>query len=460
MSEFHSGVGSMTKAPSENDGVTSNLDLFAKSDRDISLKEGRQSFVRPISENELGPYSFLIPAESGLFPDTSSFRLSGEISMQKENEDGEWINIDNTDKVSVCNLVPASLFKTLEVSLNGVVVSFVASPNYAYKAYLETICSYGTDAARTHLATSRYLNDIAGKYDDVTFKTAQTEQETSWDKRRKWFLDGAKCDFSTPLHIDVFNTPRLFPDHVNIELKLARNNDSFSIMQAQNNTSKYKLKITNLLLEYIKIKVDHRVQKSLESSIKSGQLMNYPITRTLIRTRALDAGANMVKISPLFLGAKLPNQIILGMVKTAALTGSIHHNPFNFQHFNVESVQLELNSQLIPSQPLKINANSKTFMRQFRYLYDNLGIGHGNEGCLIEPSEFLGGKCIYSWDLNPDKCAGAHLHQEQSGTIGFLFNFTEPLPMGVSLICHASWSDQLSFNLYGDALLSSKSLMI
>ena len=57
-----------------------------------------------------------------------------------------------------------SLFSQVDVTLNGTLIT--SSMNtYAYRAYLETLLSYGPAAKRSQLTASLFYKDEAGKLD-------------------------------------------------------------------------------------------------------------------------------------------------------------------------------------------------------------------------------------------------------------------------------------------------------
>ena len=67
---------------------------------------------------------------------------------------------------STANLFPHALFSQIDLEIDGVNLS--SQDNlYPYKAYLETLLTYGHDAKISHLTTSHFAKDSAGYFDDV-----------------------------------------------------------------------------------------------------------------------------------------------------------------------------------------------------------------------------------------------------------------------------------------------------
>ena len=87
-----------------------------------------------------GPFNFRIPSENGLMIDTSSIRLEGKLQIMRVNQvSGNLDKMEAGDDAMLVNLFPAALFRSIEVSLNGTMVSYVSSPASHYRAMIETI---------------------------------------------------------------------------------------------------------------------------------------------------------------------------------------------------------------------------------------------------------------------------------------------------------------------------------
>ena len=69
-----------------------------------------------------------------------------------------------TDKVGLINYAIASLFKDVEIQINGKTITD-GSSNYAERAILEVLLTYGQDAEKTWLHAGGFSKDTAGKMD-------------------------------------------------------------------------------------------------------------------------------------------------------------------------------------------------------------------------------------------------------------------------------------------------------
>jgi len=64
-----------------------------------------------------------------------------------------------TDNVSVFNMFPRSLFKQIEMKVEGKQINDLSSSTYPIKAFMETVLTYGKDAQETHLTAEGFYED-------------------------------------------------------------------------------------------------------------------------------------------------------------------------------------------------------------------------------------------------------------------------------------------------------------
>ena len=74
--------------------------------------------------------------------------------------------LTEADHVGPVNLFLQSLFSQIDVSLNERLIS-PSTPTYPYRALLETLLSYGSDAKNSQLTTALFYKDTAGKIDNA-----------------------------------------------------------------------------------------------------------------------------------------------------------------------------------------------------------------------------------------------------------------------------------------------------
>ena len=107
--------------------------------------ETTETIYKPFASVEQTDIEFLIPSDSDTYIDPN-IKLFNRGKLFKT--DGT--DLAETDYVAGVNNLLHSLFSQCTISLNGTQIS-QASENYNYRAYLESLLSYATDAADSHL---------------------------------------------------------------------------------------------------------------------------------------------------------------------------------------------------------------------------------------------------------------------------------------------------------------------
>ena len=140
----------------------SALDLFYVPPTQTSVEKGTWVDVHPIASfSDTGPTEFEFEGKQE-FLDLAHTLLY--VTVQLVKSDGS--EIDGGSTVAPVNPFLHSLFGQLDIDLNGRTISD-GSSTYPYRAYRETLLSYGEEAKSTHLTSSLFYKDAAGKMDEL-----------------------------------------------------------------------------------------------------------------------------------------------------------------------------------------------------------------------------------------------------------------------------------------------------
>ena len=423
--------------PPHGEMISSALGLFEPEIVESKVIGNKQCIIRPQSIPENGPIQVHIPAEGSYYVDTSSIRANMDFKIQKQDGDGDWIDIKpEVDEPSVApvNLFTKAMFKDVECWLNQKQISLVASTAYHLKAYLETVCTYSGDAARTHLQCSFLHMDVPGKYD--TFPSG------AHVNRAKHIMNGRQIQSTDTIHTELTTMDKYLLPGVTIDFRFSLNSPSMYLQSYAGIHLGLRAVISDFYLSFDRIEVEPTIARHIESQLSQVHSAIYGINRGTIRTKQFGAGEIYAKWQGLYTG-QLPSTIIFGMLDSTAYNGAVGTNPFNFQHFKVNSVQLKKNSTSIPASPLTPDFTKLMANRSYRHFLDAIGVKTGNAPCLIDYAAFLGGATLFAFDLTPDKCASLHGHPKENGVLDIDFRFAEPLEKNITIFALCNFDDQI-----------------
>src|SRR5206468_1690151 len=140
----------------------SEMDLFTVPLTLTSLGSGGWVEYKPISSLADGvPIEFVVSGSGQDYIDLANSQLY----VRAEIVQGTNAAIDNTYHVGPINLLLHSLFSEVDFKLNDTLISSTNN-TYPYRAYIETLLSYGPAAKNSQLTSALYYKDDSHKMDD------------------------------------------------------------------------------------------------------------------------------------------------------------------------------------------------------------------------------------------------------------------------------------------------------
>lgn len=397
--------------------MSSGLDIFDVPSVDSSIKHGKTIYHHlstAINENN-NIFEFVIPSENHEYTYLPLTRLEGEIQVvQTDNT-----VVDNADVVCPTNLLASTLWRQVEVELNGVQIADLSSPTYHYKSFIETHLTYGSGAKQNNMSCVLYHKDAPNL--EETFDNTSP----SYVKRNGWLLQNeGKLQFSTPLHIDFFDSHRFLIPGCVMRIRLVKNEDRVCLMSTAANANAFKIKISKLAISTRRLTIhDDIVERHKLMLLKQPAI--YPIAQSKIRTYTINQGLSSASISNIFCG-KLPRQAIFGFVRSDAFNGAIERNPFKFQPFGLNYFSLMVNGSPVPAAAFTPDFAHHAYTREFAHFLDHLGIGNDNESIHIDNTDFLRNSCFFPFDFSPDLCNNYHHHNNNSGSVNLDLRWSAP----------------------------------
>ena len=133
----------------------------------------------------------------------------------------------DTPVASVNNWLHSSLFGQVDVYLNDTLVT-PSSNTYPFRAYVDTVLSYGVEAKNTQLTSQLWYKDTAGHMDATTVDGGNT----GLIERRRNITESRIVEMMGRLHVDLFLQDRFLLNGVSVSVKirLVRSKDAFSLM--------------------------------------------------------------------------------------------------------------------------------------------------------------------------------------------------------------------------------------
>lgn len=422
--------------------MKSELSLFDIPPTQTTIEGSNWVQYKPISSlTNDSPIEFVIPGNGDDYIDLTHTLLNLRVTLKcntnvKEFPQGVTQEIVNNNIGPVNNFMH-SMFSQLDVFFNQKPVS---PPNnaYAYRAYIETLLNYGPAAKNSHLSSVLWYDDTAGKMDDTK------DENKGLQKRRECLGVGKTIDMIGHLHSDVFNQEKLLLNGVEVRVRMVRSRDTFSLMDTYGYFSIH-IEEANLLVRRVKINPGVLLA---HAKMLSKTTAKYPLTRVEVKAITLNNRVLSQTLDNIILG-QVPKRIIIGFVQNQAYNGDRKRNPFNFQHFNINSLTLFVDGVQVPSKTLQPDfANKKLYVDAYHTLFSGTGIHFLNEGNQITRENYPDGFCLFAFDLTPDLSANecSHWNFIRHGSVRLDVRFDNALTDTVNCIVYAEYDNILEID--------------
>ncbi|KAK3911548.1 hypothetical protein KUF71_004456 [Frankliniella fusca] len=228
----------------------------------------------------------------------------------------------------------------------------------------------GTGCKRRHLQQRMWHEDTAGHDDSL-----DSNQNLGLAWRRSRTKLSREFEMMGPLHLDICNTDRLLLNNCTLRVKLTRSRDAFALMSTKGTE---KIKLLDVKLYVRRVNISPSVLLAHAQALEKSPA-KYPVNRVDIKTGTIAQGMHSKTIDNLFMN-QLPQRVIIGFVDNHAYNGDYARNPYNFQQFNLNYLQLHVDGQAVPSQPLTPDFSKDLYMECYNTLFSGTGIHWKDEG--------------------------------------------------------------------------------
>lgn len=412
----------------------SELDLFMVPPTQTSIEHGQWVEYQPLATlTDKGPIEFNIPGAGDDYIDLANtyFRVRAKVTTAT----GTALDAA-TDIVAPVNYWINSLWSQIDLSLNEKLITS-SNNTYPYRAYIETLLSFGQEAKKSQLTTALWYKDEAGK-----FEVVDGAENTGFTRRSKAVISNGIVDMVGKIHLDMFFQPRYLLNGVDVKLRLSRSKDEFNLMCKEGKS--YKVNINEVTMFVRKVLPNPAVRMGHIKGLEKARA-KYPIRRVETKSFTIPEGNMSVTQENLFLG-QLPKRVVLGFVTNKAFNGTFHMNPFNFRHQDINFLALYVDGQQVPAKPLQPDFSNGKFMRSYLTLYNGTGQYYKNEGNYINRDEYANGYTLFVFDLTPDLFEGAHFNLIKRGTLRLEVHFGQALTSTLNAVVYAEFDNLIEID--------------
>jgi hypothetical protein len=424
-------------------------DLFRNPLYQSDIEEGKWDTVEPSTTNfETGTLSFLVP-ECQEYIDLSETDLYLKCKIVKINKtENTKTKITEANMIAPVNNMLNSIFSQVTVTLNDTPVDN-SNGSYAYRAYIEDLLNYGTQAKKSHLQTQLFEKDTANHFDTIPKAVVikaegkadvpgvEGDQNKAFTARRKKFTDSDQVELWGKIHANIFNTEKYLIPKVKMFINLVRASNDFALLGSETD---FEITIQKARLYVRKVKLSVNLQNQHNKMLNS-QPATYPIRRVVLNTRHIINQTKETILSQLSVG-QMPRRIIFGLVDHQAFSGTLKLNPFNFQNFNLNEISVSVGGTMLPyGKPIRLEYAKNNYVLGYMSLFKGLNKTIYERGHDISYDEYQNGFTLYAFNLTPDLCDGDDFTTFVTGSLDISLKFEKPLDKTVEAIIYLEYDN-------------------
>ena len=190
-------------------------------------------------------------------------------------------DLDETEYTAGNNNLLHSLFSQCSISLNGSQIT-QASEHCGFRAYLESLLTYGNDAAESHLRMAYW------ELDEGDFKAGDCSKpaelfNTSFCARCNHVKKSQEVQMYGRLHADICNVPQLLITGLKVLINLTKAKPELYFLSSKENGKVY-FKILEALSYVKRFRPTSSILTSHNEALLAGYPIRYNITRIEIKT--------------------------------------------------------------------------------------------------------------------------------------------------------------------------------
>ena len=409
--------------------VGSQLDLFKVPGTQTSQEKNNYVPHYPISDAANVALEFDIKP-STMYTDLADTRLYLRCKVLK----GDGTAMPAAAPVSVSNMIFHSLMQRIDVYVGNTLIT-QSNAFYPWKAGLETLLNFGTDAKQSQLASIGYDKD-GSKMKNIVKESKQFEL---WG----------------PLHVDFFFQPKYLVNNVPMRVKINRNSPEFYMV---NSTGvEYGVVITEAVLWVRRVSVSPGIELAHAKALAAGKNAVYPMHRGEIEVISVPQSQQTVTKDNLFM-TRLPKKLVIAMVANDVFNGKAANDPYVFKNYNLKSLEVTVDGENVCGTPLQLEFKNQKYMRAYDGLFHAFNKSYGDSGTDITYEDFKEKYPIFCFDLTADGCgnSGEHFELLKQGNLRLKLHFDQALNETISVIVYGEFESMLEINQNREVVLDYK----
>jgi len=414
--------------PGSVEHISEEISLFEGPVTEVGKKTCDFLDYRPTSQpSRSAPLTFSVMNSN--YVDLKKTRLNVKVRITKKN--GHPMVV--ADKVALVNLSLHSIFRSVDVSLQGIDTSTAIGSNYPYKAMFDVLL----DDEDLNVQTSHFCKDTRGLMDSLIMDLeghSPDQINAGLYERHLWAKNSDIIEMEGEIQADIFKQDRLLLNGVRMNLTFYPHSDNFALMYGGEDAY-YEVHIVDAKLRVCTASLKPATLDGHAKMLESKNAL-YPYTATAMNVYSIPAGTWTWCMDDCFQN-KIPSKVVIAIVSSEAYAGSPKLNPFNFKHWDVSYLDFMVNGQSRPGQPFMPDFENRSYMSTYLAMASEF---NKNRDMMINVKDFKHGYCMFVFNIDDSKAL------IKTGNTRIILKMAKALPETVNILVYGHFPALMEIN--------------
>jgi len=209
-----------------------------------------------------------------------------------------------------------------------------------------------------------------------------------------------------------------------------------------NGTKNIKLEILACKFLVQKHNLLPSIQLAHLRNLEAGNPVIYPNKEVVMKTYALPIGT-LQNTNENLISGHLPDRIVLALVNSVNLHGTLATNPFAFEHFDLSHISLNVNGDHSSQQGMDVDLSGTKVALPYLSIFDGLGVSNCDQGIDLTMGEYTQGKILHVFNLRHIRDAFC---PPKYGNVAINLKFKNALASTITVVCYAEYQSVMYIN--------------
>ena len=269
-----------------------------------------------------------------------------------------------------------SMIKQLDIFIGDTQVSS-STPTYSYKAYIEALLGFSSEAKSSHL------------------------QSAYWDNQHPMTSDYKPMQMFGRLHSDLVFQEKVLLGGCKLTVRILFNEPKFYFISKG---YKPEIELSGASLYTLRFRVPQYIVKAHDAALQISSAKYY-MAASRVKPFTIMSGITDYNIDNLHSG-QIPRRLFIMFVKNTAFNGDYTKDPYYFEHCSLNYLAIYVNGEQLPPKPFTPDFSTYHYMRCFLSLYEALDMLGPNSNMNISRTDYKKGNTIIGFNLSQDNSNG------------------------------------------------------